>query len=73
MAFVLGACNVTLRWQLWANVITFLASLPGFLYVSWTMITEDDKLDEATTVNHSTSSLDGSVSQEDAEIHTKGY
>lgn len=37
------------------------------------MITEDNKLDEATTVNYSTSSLDGSVAQENPEIHTKGY
>ncbi|RAO69467.1 uncharacterized protein BHQ10_005479 [Talaromyces amestolkiae] len=71
LAFVLGACNVTLKWQLWANVITFLASLPGFLYVSWTMITEDNKLDEVTTVNYSTSSIESAGVQEEQGVHTK--
>ncbi|GAM43120.1 monoxygenase [Talaromyces pinophilus] len=71
MAFVLGACNVTLKWQLWANVITFLASLPGFLYVSWTMITEDNKLKEVTTVNYSTSSIESSAVQQEQRVHTK--
>ncbi|EED17188.1 conserved hypothetical protein [Talaromyces stipitatus ATCC 10500] len=71
MAFVLGACNVSLKWQLWANVIAFLASLPGLLYVSWTMITEDDKLEEATTANYSITSLEDSVEQNIPEVYTK--
>ncbi|EXJ93161.1 hypothetical protein A1O3_01718 [Capronia epimyces CBS 606.96] len=48
-AFILGAKNVALIWQLWANVITFLVGIPGLLYVSWFRIAEDSELDAATS------------------------
>ncbi|KAL2218993.1 major facilitator superfamily domain-containing protein [Thermoascus aurantiacus ATCC 26904] len=48
-AFILGACNVPLTWQLWANVIAFLASLPGLLYVGFYLVTEDDIIATATS------------------------
>ncbi|KAJ5498940.1 hypothetical protein N7453_007991 [Penicillium expansum] len=48
-AFILGACNVSLIWQLWANVITFLISVPGLLYTGFKLVTEDAVIDAATT------------------------
>lgn len=48
-AFILGACNVSLIWQLWANVITFLVSVPGLLYTGFNLVTEDAVIDAATT------------------------
>lgn len=48
-AFILGACNVPLTWQLWANVIAFLASLPGLLYIGFYLVTEDDIIATATS------------------------
>lgn len=48
-AFILGACNVSLLWQLWANVITFLVSVPGLLYTGFNLVTEDAIIDAATT------------------------
>ena len=35
VAFVLGAVDVQLKGQLWANVACFLAAAPGLLYVAW--------------------------------------
>ncbi|RPD63304.1 MFS general substrate transporter [Lentinus tigrinus ALCF2SS1-6] len=35
IAFVLGAVDVQLKGQLWANVACFLAAVPGLLYVAW--------------------------------------
>lgn len=48
-AFIIGAKNVALIWQLWANVITFLIGIPGLLYVGWFRIVEDDALNAATS------------------------
>ncbi|KAJ9488038.1 hypothetical protein VN97_g5265 [Penicillium thymicola] len=47
-AFILGACNVSLIWQSWANVITFIASVSGLLYMGFTLVTEDAVIDTAT-------------------------
>ncbi|BGP44377.1 hypothetical protein JCM10450v2_000188 [Rhodotorula kratochvilovae] len=35
IAFVLGATHIPLVHQLWANVATFAASVPGLLWVAW--------------------------------------
>lgn len=48
-AFIIGAKNVGLIWQLWANVITFLVGIPGLVYVGWFRIVEDNALDAATS------------------------
>ncbi len=48
-AFILGAKNVALIWQLWANVIAFFVGIPGILYVSWFRIVEDTTLDAVTS------------------------
>ncbi|KAJ5475823.1 hypothetical protein N7475_001552 [Penicillium sp. IBT 31633x] len=48
-AFILGACNVSLIWQLWANVITFLVSVPGLLYTGFTLFADGAVIDAATT------------------------
>ncbi|KAJ5895278.1 hypothetical protein N7495_006969 [Penicillium taxi] len=48
-AFIIGACNVSLIWQLWANVIAFLVSVPGLLYTGFALIPEDAIIDAATT------------------------
>ena len=48
-AFIIGACNVALVWQLWANVITFLVSVPGLLYTCFKLIEEDTMIVAATT------------------------
>ncbi|KAL2841589.1 major facilitator superfamily domain-containing protein [Aspergillus pseudoustus] len=49
-AFILGACNIELKWQLWANVIAFLVSLPGLGLVCWSLVTEDKEILAATAV-----------------------
>ncbi|KAL2421664.1 hypothetical protein ABEF95_008396 [Exophiala dermatitidis] len=48
-AFIIGAKNVALVWQLWANVITFLIGIPGSLYVAWFRVVEDTVVDAATS------------------------
>ena len=50
-AFILGACNVPLAWQLWANVITFLAGIPGLLYVAFFQIANDSAIGALTTAH----------------------
>ncbi|EHY59864.1 Notoamide biosynthesis cluster protein O' [Exophiala dermatitidis] len=48
-AFIIGAKNVALVWQLWANVITFLIGIPGLLYVAWFRVVEDTVVDAVTS------------------------
>lgn len=43
-AFIIGAVGIELKYQLWANVITFLVGIPGLLYIGWFGIVEDEKL-----------------------------
>ncbi|CRG88311.1 UNC93-like protein C922,05c [Talaromyces islandicus] len=57
LAFVLGAVNVSLTWQLWANVITFLSSIPGLLYIGWFMVVDDNVIQRATTIAVTSTSI----------------
>ncbi|TQB74920.1 hypothetical protein MPDQ_003951 [Monascus purpureus] len=50
-AFILGACNVPLIRQLWANVIAFLVGVPGLLYVGFFHIADDSTIDAITTAH----------------------
>lgn len=51
-AFILGACKVSLTWQLWANVIGFLASIPGLLIVGFFFIANDSTIDYTATSDY---------------------
>ncbi|OKL64524.1 hypothetical protein UA08_00757 [Talaromyces atroroseus] len=69
LAFVLGAVNVSLNWQLWANVITFLASLPGLLYIGWFGIVDDSEIRRATTTGFESESASSSENEYEQEQH----
>ncbi|KIW10692.1 hypothetical protein PV08_11656 [Exophiala spinifera] len=71
-AFIIGAKNVALKWQLWANVITFFVGIPGLLYVAWFRVAEDSALDAATSKrvfdDNSSSTGDGVEPSFDAKL-----
>lgn len=71
-AFILGACDVELRWQLWANVIAFLFSLPGLGVVCWRMVTEDKEILAATAVWSGDEGVQAQVGREEDEAKKVG-
>ncbi|KAH8699120.1 major facilitator superfamily domain-containing protein, partial [Talaromyces proteolyticus] len=47
-AFIIGAVNVDMKYQAWANMITLLVGTPGFLWVGWFSVKSDADISLST-------------------------
>ncbi|KAL1970841.1 hypothetical protein VTN77DRAFT_2675 [Rasamsonia byssochlamydoides] len=56
-AFIIGAVDVALKYQLWANAITFLAGCPGLLYLGWFSIADEQGWCRRTNSNKQTKNV----------------